>query len=244
MKLAPALLCLFLCASAGSAVAGGVHMVLKVDVAAEPADRRDGVMTQAVEIVSRRLAQLGVVSPKVSRDGSDRIVADIAGYSDLERLRALLSSARILSFRLVDGDLSDDDVRAGHVPAGVEIVPFRSSEEAPLAVYRSEIMSGASIRDAEEEHDRYTGLPVVRFTFDDPGKDRFAAFTRENLGKRFAILLDGRVIIAPMILDPIPGGSAEISSDFSEQEASDLAISLRAGAAPEPWSILELKQTP
>jgi protein-export membrane protein SecD len=243
MKLAPALLCLLLCA-ASPAAASGVHVVLKVDVAAELADRRDGVMTQTVEIVGRRLAELGVVSPKVSRDGSDRIVADIVGYSDLERLRALLSSARIVSFRLVDGDLGDDDVRAGHVPAGVEIVPPRSGGDPPLAVYRGEIMSGASIRDAKEEHDRDTGLAVVRFTFDDPGKDRFAAFTRENIGKRFAILLDGRVIIAPVILDPIPGGSAEISSDFSEQEASDLAVSLRAGAAPAAWSILELTQTP
>lgn len=223
-------------------------MVVKIDLAGEPADQRDRLMAQSEEVLRRRLVALGIVSPKMARDGPDRIVADIAGYSDLERLRGLFQSARKVSFRLVDEDLKDDDIRAGRVPQNVEIVtlrPARPGEEpSPLALYRGEVIGSERIHDAHEKYDSRLGAHMVVFRFDSLGAEQFAKVTEENVGGRFAIVLDGQVVVAPYIVTPILGGSGQITGNFTDQEASDLAILLRAGAAPAQWSIAELKQTP
>jgi len=249
MKLAPALLCLFLCASAGSAAAGGVHMVLKFDIAEIKPDRRDEVMTASVEVVSRRLAGIGAPSAVVSRQGADRVVAEIPDYSDLGKLREIFDvTGTPISVRLVDEDVGDADIRAGRVPDGVEVLkqrPTYPSEQLPaLAVYRSEIVTGERIVDAQQTVDPQTGEPVITFRFDSLGATQFAKATEEYVGKRFAIVFKGRVISAPLVVDPIRGGSGMIAGHVSVAEASDIAVELRRGALQAPCTIMELKQTP
>jgi preprotein translocase subunit SecD len=240
-------LTLLLLTQTAPATAAGVHMVLKVDVAAQQAARRQLVMEQTVEIVRRRLGNLDIAAPKVVRRGPDRIEADISNYTDVEQLRRLFSSAHLVSFRRVDEDAKDDDIRAGHAPRDVEILQRRAGahgDALPLAVYRAEVLSGSSIVDAQEGEDAYVREPMVTFRFDDLGKSQFAQFTRENVGRRFAIVLDDKIVTAPVIEETITGGSGQITGNFTEQEAFDLAISLRAGAAPAQWSLVRLERTP
>jgi preprotein translocase subunit SecD len=248
MNLARSLLCLtFLCGIAAPAMATGVHMVLKVDVEAEPAAARERIMAQTLEIVRLRLGNLGISTPKIARQGSDRIVADVSNYADSDELRRVLSSAHLLSFRRVDDGVTQDDMRAGHVPPDVEIFPFRANKnkDAPsLAVYSEEVVSGSRIVGAERSESVYLREPTVKVRFDDIGREQFAAFTRDNVGRRFAIVLDGKILSAPTIEEKATGGSGEIAGHFTEQDAQDLALSLRAGAAPASWSLETLEQTP
>jgi protein-export membrane protein SecD len=232
---------------AAPATAAGVHMVLKVDVAAQPAAQRRQVMAQTVEIVRRRLGNLDIAAPKVVRSGSDRIVADVSNYADVDQLRRLFSSAHLASFRRVDEDVKPDDIRAGRIPPGVDILPGLADgnkDTLPLAVYRAEAVGGERIVDAQEGESSNLREPMVTFRLDDLGKSQFAEFTRDNVGRRFAIVLDGKVVIAPTIEEMITGGSGQITGHFTAQGAHDLAISLRAGAAPAQWSLVRLERTP
>jgi SecD/SecF fusion protein len=236
--------CLLLCAS--PAAARGVHMVLKVDVPAEEAGRRDEIMSGCRDVVRQRLEKLGVESVKVAVDGPDRIVADIADYSDLAKLRQTFDPARhSLSLRLVDEAILDEDLRAGRAPKGVDIVEQRAGDRnhPPFALYRDGGLSSARIEQASMEFDPRTGEPRVAFKFDSLGRSQFAKITTDKTGSRFAIVLDGKIVAAPVIREPILGGSGVIEGNFTVQEASDLAASLTGGAAPAPWTIVDLKPT-
>lgn len=200
--------------------------------------RMNSVVEQSIEVVRRRIDETGTREPSIQRQGKQRIVVQLPGVRDPERIKALLGTTAKLTFRFVDEDVIPG---ADSVPAGSEIL---LSDEVDSAgnprryVVRKRVMvSGDTLVDAQPTFQQ--GQPVVSFRFDSVGAKRFADATKENVGRLFAIVLDNKVISAPVIREPILGGSGVISGSFTVQGAQDLALLLRAGALPAPLDILE-----
>ncbi len=221
--------------------AGGVA-VLRLSEDAVDA-RSAAAVEQSIEIVRRRIDETGTREPTIQRQGSDRILVQLPGVQDPDRIKRLLGKTAKLVFRLVDVETppTRDPLQ---VPAGSELVPaddeFDSQGRPQLYVVRKQVMvSGENLVDAQPGFDSQTNEPVVNFTFDSVGGRRFGAVTSENVGRPFAIVLDGQVISAPVIRQPIIGGSGQISGGFTVQGANDLSVLLRAGALPAPLKILE-----
>ncbi|HEX9789957.1 MAG TPA: protein translocase subunit SecD [Kiloniellales bacterium] len=199
---------------------------------------RTNVLSHSLEIVRRRIDETGTREPSIQRQGDDRILVQLPGLRDPERIKALLGKTAKLTFRMVDESSVGDGTR---VPAGSEILP--SDELDPTGtprryVVKKRIMvSGDTLTDAAATFQ--DGQPVVSFSFDSVGAKRFGDATKENVGRPFAIVLDNTVISAPVIREPILGGRGVISGRFTVQEVQDLALLLRAGALPAPLTILE-----
>ncbi|MBL8669059.1 MAG: protein translocase subunit SecD [Alphaproteobacteria bacterium] len=197
---------------------------------------RRSAVTQSIEIVRRRVDETGTKEPTIQRQGDDRIIVQLPGLDDPERMKRLLGKTAKLAFRFVEEGASP----TGPLPAGVERLPTdeaRSGGEQSLAINRRVIVSGDNLVDAQPSF--RNGLPVVTFRFDAAGAKRFADASRDNVGRRFAIVLDNRVVSAPVIREAILGGSGEISGSFTVESAKDLALVLRAGALPAPLQVLE-----
>ena len=201
-------------------------------------ERIANAVTQSIEIVRRRIDETGVREPTIQRQGDNRIVVQLPGINNPERMKEILGKTARLTFRLVDQDARP----GGDIPPGSEVLP--ADETGPNGepvrdyVIRKRIMvSGENLTDAQPTFQE--GQPVVSFTFDTVGAKRFGEATQENVGRPFAIVLDGEVISAPVIREPILGGQGVISGDFTVQEANDLALLLRAGALPAPLTIVE-----
>jgi preprotein translocase subunit SecD len=201
-------------------------------------DRRTSIMQQSVEIVRRRIDETGTREPSIQRQGDQRILVQLPGVRDPERIKVLLGKTAKLNFRLVDETAAPD---ASRVPAGSELLS--SDELDPLGNPRSFVVKkrvmvgGDTLTNAAATFQ--DGQPVVSFQFDSIGAKRFADATRQNVGRPFAIVLDDKVISAPVIREPILGGSGIISGSFTVQEVQDLALLLRAGALPAPIKYLE-----
>ena len=201
-------------------------------------ERRAGIVQQSIEIVRRRIDETGTREPSIQRQGEQRILVQLPGVRDPERIKSLLGKTAKLTFRFVDETAAADGSR---VPAGSEVLP--SDELDPYGnprryVIKKRIMVGGdSLTDAAATFQE--GQPVVSFNFDGVGAKRFADATRQNVGRAFAIVLDNQVISAPVIREPILGGRGIISGSFTTQEVQDLALLLRAGALPAPLTILE-----
>ncbi len=201
-------------------------------------DRQAGIVQQSIEIVRRRIDETGTREPSIQQQGDQRILVQLPGVRDPERIKSLLGKTAKLTFRFVDETAPIDGSR---VPAGSELLS--SDELDPLGnprryVIKKRIMVGGdSLTDAAATFQ--DGQPVVSFTFDGVGAKRFADATRQNVGRAFAIVLDDTVISAPVIREPILGGRGIISGSFTSQEVQDLALLLRAGALPAPLTILE-----
>ncbi len=203
---------------------------------------RDSVINQSLEIVRRRIDETGTREPTIQRQGSERILVQLPGLDDPDRIKSLLGKTAKLNFRLVDGNTSVADARAGRLPAGSELLPSDDEIDStgrPIAyVVRKRIMvSGDSLVDAQPTFQN--NEPVVSFRFDAIGGRKFGDVTTKNVGRPFAIVLDNKVISAPVIREPITGGRGIISGNFTVQGATDLALLLRAGALPAPLTILE-----
>ena len=201
-------------------------------------ERIANAVTQSIEIVRRRIDETGVREPTIQRQGDNRIVVQLPGINNPERMKEILGKTARLTFRLVDQDARPD----GNIPPGSEVLPADETgpngEPVQRYVIRKRIMvSGENLTDAQPTFQE--GQPVVSFTFDTVGAKRFGEATQENVGRPFAIVLDGAVISAPVIREPILGGQGVISGDFTVQEANDLALLLRAGALPAPLTIVE-----
>jgi preprotein translocase subunit SecD len=204
--------------------------------------RRRQAVEQSIEIIRRRIDETGTKEPTIQREGQDRILVQLPGVDDPEHVKALLGRTAKLTFQLVDGSVSLEDARRGRLPPGSEILPAEEGRGArsgpPAYVVRKRVMVGGdTLADAQPTFQ--DNEPVVSFRFDAAGGKRFGDATRENVGKPFAIVLDNKVISAPVIREPILGGSGIISGSFTVQSASDLALLLRAGALPAPITILE-----
>jgi len=158
---------------------------------------------------------------------------------DPTRLKQLLGKTAKLDFRMVDTTISPQQAQESRVPPEDEILDSASQPKVPYVVEKRVLVSGAELTDAQPGFDPRTSEPVVNFRFNTSGARKFAQVTQENVGKPFAIVLDNEVISAPVIREPILGGSGQISGSFTVQSANDLAILLRAGALPAPLTIIE-----
>ena len=196
-------------------------------------DRVNAAIGQSLEIIRRRIDQVGVAEPTIQRAGVNRILVQLPGVQDPARIRELIGSTAKLTFHL----LAQDDP-AGPVSPGVRVLPGANSGER-YAIEDHIALSGERLRDARPDFDPQTNQPIVSFRLNSIGASEFAAITQANVGEPFAIVLDGKVLSAPVIREPITGGSGQISGHFTVTQASDLAALLRAGALPAPFTVIE-----
>ncbi|MDE2303726.1 MAG: protein translocase subunit SecD [Sphingomonadales bacterium] len=205
------------------------------------ADSISRAMDTATEVIRKRIDALGTREPTIIREGDDRIVVQVPGLKDPTALKALLGQTAKLEFKLVDTTALPSDVAQGVRPPGDDLVPFApgAHQQGLLAVKRLGGIKGDQLTDATQGFDQRTNSPIVSITFDATGGAKFAKLTTENVGKPFAIILDGKVLSAPNINEPILGGSAQISGGFTVESANELAISLRSGALPVDLRVIE-----
>ena len=199
-------------------------------------------MESATEVVRKRIDELGTREPTIIRQGETRIVVQVPGLQDPEQLKALLGQTAKLEFKLVDQAALPSDVQQGLAPPGSEIYPYAETSDyagSQLAVKRLGGIRGDNLTGAQQSFDPQNNTPVVNIQFDSDGGRRFAKLTTDNVGKPFAIILDGQVLSAPNINEPIRGGSAQISGGFTVETANQLAISLRSGALPVDLAVIE-----
>ncbi len=218
--------------------AGGGLIRLTVPPAAIT-DRVRQSVDQSIQIVERRVNELGTVEPLIQREGADRILVQVPGLQDPTRLKELLGKTAKLDFRMVDTTVPPDQAVQGRVPPDSEVLMSSTSPKTPYVIKKQVVVSGGDLTDAQPGFDQRSGEPIVSFRFNTAGSRKFAQATSENVGQPFAIVLDNEVISAPVIREPITGGSGQISGSFTVQQANDLAILLRAGALPAPLTIIE-----
>jgi preprotein translocase subunit SecD len=185
---------------------------------------------QTIEVLNRRVNGLGTTEPNIQRQGSDRIIVEVPGLKDTDRLKAIVGTTAKLEFRLV--------AEPGYNPADVDMLD-QTDQPGQLPVEKQVMVQGEDLTDAQPGFDQRTGEPVVNFRFNIRGGQKFGQVTSANVGRPFAIVLDNKVISAPRILGPITGGSGQISGRFTVEQANNLAILLRAGALPAKLTIVE-----
>ncbi len=185
---------------------------------------------QALEIVRRRIDEIGTNEPNILKRGNDRILVELPGLDDPMRIKSLLGKTANLTFRFVTNNENDS--------FGTEKLEHEDSEEESMVSKRI-ILSGENLLDAQPRIDNETNETVVSFTLDRVGAKRFGKATSTGIGKQLAIVLDGKIISAPVIRDTIASGSGQISGGFTFQSATDLALLLRSGALPAPLNIIE-----
>ena len=198
------------------------------------------IVNQAIEIIRRRVDGLGVAEASIQRQGDSRVVVQAPGYDDPQALKEVLRHTAKMNFKLIDEGASLQDALAGRVPAGSELLSEENSLDQVVAQYvvrRAIEVSGDRLVDAQPAFQ--DGRPIVTFRFDPAGGRKFGQVTSENVGKRLAIVLDNKVISAPVIQSAIVGGSGIITGNFTVAEADQLALLLRAGALPAPLAFLE-----
>ncbi len=202
--------------------------------------RNTSTLQQSIEIIRRRIDELGTTEPTIQRQGATRILVQVPGLDDPQRLKALLGQTAKLNFHLVDQNVGAFEVMNGRrMPPGSRLVYTDTEPQVPYLIKRRAMVSGENLVDASIGFDPQTGTPEVNFRFDSIGAKKFGEVTRANIGRPFAIVLDENVISAPVIQSAILGGAGRITGSFTVQEANDLAILLRAGALPAPMNILE-----
>jgi len=191
---------------------------------------KNSSLDQALEIVRKRIDEVGTNEPNILKRGSDRILVELPGLDDPMRIKNLLGKTANLTFRFITQNTEET--------FGSEKLSFEDDSEEAIVSKRI-ILSGDNILDAKPRMDNQTNETVVSFTLDRVGSKRFAKATTSGIGKRLAIILDGKIVSAPVIRSAIVAGSGQISGDFTFQSATDLALLLRAGALPAPLNIIE-----
>ncbi len=201
---------------------------------------------QALETIRNRIDEFGVSEPSIRIQGKKRIIIQLPGVTDPGRAKSLIGKTALLEFRLVDEEHSLDKALAGDIPPGSEILYQEKHNpetgrtiKSPFLVKKNTPLTGAELADAQVRIDTSYNKPYVSLDFNRKGGQIFAKITTENVNKRLAIVLDNIVHSAPNIEEPITGGSAQITGSFTDEEAHDLAIVLRAGALPAPVKIME-----
>ena len=217
-----------------SQTADGIAIALSP--AALKAQALDAVQ-RSIEIVRRRIDASGIAEPQIARQGSDRIVVQLPGVEDPNRIKELLGKTARMTFRLVD-EGTDANAPGATPPPGVDFLRDEGTG-GKIAVRRHIDVDGANLTGATPGQSPQDARWVVNFTFDSVGTRRFADVSTANTGHRFAIVLDQDVISAPVINEPITGGRGQISGHFDAHSATDLAVLLRAGALPAPLTVVE-----
>jgi SecD/SecF fusion protein len=194
-------------------------------------ERAEAAIEQSLEIIRRRIDEIGVAEPTIQRVGADRIAVQLPGVQDPSRIRQVIGSTAKLTFHML--------APAGTTAAspGVDMLPGQDGQTYPIEERIA--VSGDRLTDARASFDPLSNQPVVSFRFDNLGARQFGDITRANVGKPFAIVLDGKVLSAPVIREPIIGGSGQISGGFTVQQTTDLSALLRAGALPAPLTVIE-----
>ncbi|PWK65926.1 protein translocase subunit SecDF [Aminobacter sp. AP02] len=201
--------------------------------------RVNNAVTQSIEVIGRRVNELGTTEPIIQRAGADRILVQVPGLQDPTRLKEILGKTAKLTFQMVDQSMSPQEAMQGRPPAGSTVMYSQDDPPVPYLIENRVIVSGENLTDAQATFDQRTNEAVVSFRFDGKGASRFGQATQQNVGKLFAIILDNQVISAPRINEPILGGSGQISGNFTAESANDLAVLLRAGALPADLTIVE-----
>lgn len=203
-------------------------------------------LDQAVKTIRNRIDQFGVAEPDIRREEGNRIQVQLPGLTDPDRAIAIIGKTAHLEFKIVDDAVDPASVQRGIVPPGREITTIISSRgpkgqqtETPIVLFKDAVMTGEYITDARATIESNNNQFAVSMNFNARGAKIFERVTEENIHKRLAIVLDGKCYSAPVIQDKIPGGRAQITGSFTQDEARDLAIVLRAGALPAPVNVLE-----
>jgi len=196
-------------------------------------------ITQSIEVVGRRVNELGTTEPIIQRQGDDRILVQVPGLQDPQRLKEILGQTAKLTFQMVDQTMPVQEALNGRAPAGSTVLYSHDDPPVPYLIEDRVIVSGENLVDAQATFDQRTSEAVVSFRFDAKGAARFGQATQQNVGRLFAIILDNQVISAPQIREPILGGTGQISGSFTTESANNLAVLLRAGALPADLTIVE-----
>jgi preprotein translocase subunit SecD len=221
---------------------GFIALTLRVNEK-DAQDRKDKAVQQALETIRNRIDQFGVSEPTIQREGINHIVVQLPGIKDPQRAIDLIGRTARLDFKMVREDISPT---SGTIPDDAELLKEKSVDattgavtEIPIVVQKKPMITGDLLTDAQVRIDSQFNQPYVGIEFNSLGAKLFDQVTAANVGKRFAIVLDNNIHSAPVIRERISGGSAQISGNFTEKTASDLAIVLRAGALPAPVKIIQ-----
>ncbi|HUJ36839.1 MAG TPA: protein translocase subunit SecD, partial [Hyphomicrobium sp.] len=202
--------------------------------------RVSGAASAAIETVNRRVNALGTAESTVVRQGSDRILVQFPGLQDTKQLKDLIGQTAKLTFHAVHPTLTAEEAKQTRVPIGYKIYPSAEGENGPSYVLQeTPVVSGEDLVDAQPGFDSRTNEPIISFRFNQSGARKFGNFTKDNVGSPFAIVLDDKVLSAPVVREPILGGSGQISGSFTVDTANTLAVQLRSGALPTKLTIVE-----
>ncbi|WP_208435958.1 protein translocase subunit SecD [Bartonella phoceensis] len=198
-------------------------------------DRINNAVEQSLEIIRRRIDQVGVTEPAIQKVGTDRIMVQLPGLQDPKQLHDLLGTTAKMTFHLVPSN-----VDINNPPVGVSILPGYTDETQRYAIYDQIALDGNVLKDARAGFDpQIPGRSIISFTLNSAGAKIFAEITRQNINRPFAIVLDNKVLTAPTINSVIPNGQGQITGNFDPKEASTLAALLRAGSLPAPLTVIE-----
>jgi preprotein translocase subunit SecD len=202
-------------------------------------DRQSNAISASIETINRRINALGTAESTVVRQGRDRILVQFPGLSDTAALKDLIGKTAKLSFHEVHPNLTPEDAAQGRTPPGFAVYPSDDGYAESYLLREVPVVQGEELTGANPTQDSRTGEWVISFSFNQSGARKFGRFTQENVGRPFAILLDRRVLSAPVIREPILGGSGQISGRFTSESATTLALQLRSGALPTELTIVE-----
>jgi preprotein translocase subunit SecD len=201
--------------------------------------RTGNAISAAIETVRRRVDATGTSEPNIVREGSSHILVQVPGLSDTAQLKELIGKTARLSFHEVHPTLTAAEAKTTRVPAGFKIYPGADRTEGDQVLRETPVVRGDELTTANPSFDSRTNEPIIDFGFNNAGARKFGKFTQDNVGKPFAIVLDDKVISAPVIREPILGGRGQISGNFTTETATQLAIQLRSGALPAKLTIVE-----
>jgi len=219
---------------------GGMHLLLKVDTSHLEGNAKLDACDRAVEVIRNRIDEFGVRETSIQKQGEDEIVVQLPGVSDRERAIDIIGKTALLEFKIVSNDAEKlKEALAGSVPDGYEL-KYTLDENEPLLLEKQAVLTGDALTNAVVRFDQSQfNEPIVALQFNSAGAKKFAEVTASNVGRRLAILLDGKVQSAPRIREAIPSGEAVITGRFDAQAAQDLSLILRVGALPAPMHIEE-----
>jgi len=219
---------------------GGMHLLLKVDTANLSGPEKEDAADRAAEVIRNRIDEFGVREASIQKQGIDEIVVQLPGVTDRTRAIDLIGKTALLEFKLVSREPDKlQQAIAGNVPEGLEL-KYTQDDNEPVLLEKQAVLTGASLTNASVNFSQSQfNEPVVGIKFNPEGAKKFAEITTNNVGRRLAIVLDGKVQSAPNIKEPIPSGEAVISGRFDIEQAQDLALILRVGALPAPMRVEE-----
>lgn len=202
--------------------------------------RVSSAASAAIETVDRRVNALGTSESTVVRQGSDRILVQFPGLQDTKQLKDLIGQTAKLTFHAVHPSITADEAKQTRAPLGYKVYPSAEGENGRnYLLQESPIVSGEDLTDAQPGFDQRTNEPIISFRFNQSGARKFGNYTKDNVGQPFAIVLDNKVLSAPVIREPILGGSGQISGQFTVDSANTLAVQLRSGALPTKLTVVE-----